>query len=92
MVIARKYLLIRKYFSIHPDNFKQEQFHQSQGKPHDNLGGQHYKQPLRSLPLESNTGHGHPYSDHGVVPGVTSIKTEQPEYNKSFKTNVAVIY
>ena len=72
----------KTYFSIHPDNFKQEQFHQSQGKPHDNLGGQHYKQPLRSLPLESNTGHGHPYSDHGVGPGVTSIKTEQPDYNK----------
>ena len=73
------------FFSIQPENFKQEgagahNFHQQGSKQgQESNNGGHYKQPLRSLPVEPNTGHiGHPYADHAV----TSIKTEQPDYSK----------
>ena len=77
-------------FSIHPDNYKQEQ--QQGGYPHhlqSKLGHpQDYKQPLRSLPLESNTNSSNssqPYPDHGG--SVVNIKTEQPDYSKQYSYN-----
>ena len=72
-------ILIDFYFSIDPASYKQEpRYHHHQQK--DEAPGQHYKQPLRSLPLDNNTpGLGHQYPEPGV-----NIKTEQPDYTKQY--------
>ena len=91
IIVINSEFLTLLFFSIHPDNYKQEQ--QQGGYPHhlqSKLGHpQDYKQPLRSLPLESNTNSSNPnqpYPDHGGNL-VTNIKTEQPDYNKQYSYN-----